>query len=92
MSRKGDRGFRLLLRHDGWGTATLQSGASNRATGDSRLRGNDEVTRHEWEIPAGDSRLRRPLHNLFEGMGMESGARKMNGGTMGRASQNNHSA
>ncbi len=35
------RGFSLLLRHDGWGTATLQSGASNCATGDSRLRGND---------------------------------------------------
>ena len=39
-----------------------------------------------------DSRLRRPLNNLFEGMRMEPGARKMNGGTEDRASQNNHSA
>ncbi len=37
----GNDGESNLLRHDGWGTATLQCGASNRATGDSRLRGND---------------------------------------------------
>ena len=54
------------------GDGNPPSGASNRATADSRLR--------------------RPLNNLFEGMRIEPGARKMNGGTMGRASQNNHSA
>ena len=39
-----------------------------------------------------DSRLRRPLHNLFQGMRLETGARKMNGAITGRASPNNHSA
>ena len=30
-----------------------------------------------------DSRLRRPLHNLFWGMQMETGARTVNGDTVG---------
>ena len=38
---------------------------------------------------AADSRLRRPLNNPLQGMRMETGARKMKGAIMGRASPNN---
>ena len=44
--------------------------------------------RYRQEIPV----YRDLCITSCRGMGMEPGARKMNGGTMGRASQNNHSA
>ena len=46
---------------------------------------------HSRTLPR-HSREGRPLNNLSQGMGMETGARKMKGAIMGRASQNSYSA